>query len=144
MFGSPLFLTIVKIWFNVLKEAAAANLQADVLETNTSSKAYIQNKNPHKTVVLGPAGNYNVVDADNNYVIEIDNGANDVTIDFSTITITNNYFVGFVQKGTGLVTFNNADVIPQYLISELYGQGHVAGLEIIANTKYLAGTLNAS
>lgn len=127
----------------ILVAAAAANLQADVLETNTSSKAYIQNKNPHKTVVLGVAGNYNVLDADNNYVIEIDNGANDVTIDFSTITITNNYFVGFVQKGTGLVTFNNADVIPQDLTNEIYGQGHVAGMEIIAATKYLAGTLNA-
>mgnify|MGYP005990021551 CR=1 FL=1 len=119
-------------------------VQSDVLETNSSSKAFIQNKNPNKTVVLGAAGNYNVLDADNNYVIEIDNSANDVTIDFSTITATDNYFVGFVQKGTGLVTFNNADIVPQDFLNELYGQGHVAAIEVINSTKYLAGTLKAS
>ncbi len=128
----------------ILVAAAAANLQADVLEVNPASKAFILNKNPSKTVVLGVAGNYNVLDSDSNYVIEIDNGANDVTIDFAAITATSEFFVGFVQKGTGLVTFNNADIVPQDLLNQLYGQGHVASIEVIASTKYLAGTLKAS
>lgn len=116
-------------------------VKSDYLESTPSSDAFIQNKNPSKTVVLGVAGNYNVLDSDNNYIIEIDNGINDVTIDFLNITETNNYFVGFVQKGTGTVTFLNSDVIPQDLTNVLYGQGHIAAVEIISSTKYLHGTL---
>lgn len=121
-----------------------AQIQADVLETNTSSKAYIQNKNPNKSVVLGVAGNYNVVDADNNYVIEIDNGANDVTINLAGITITDNYFVGFVQKGTGTVTFTNYDLSPDGLGDIIFGQAHVASCQVINSTKYIHGNLKAA
>lgn len=125
----------------LLTEIAAAQVQADYLETTPSSKAFIQNKNPEKTVVLGVAGSYNVVDADNNYIIEIDNGANDVTIAFASITATSNFFVGFVQKGTGLVTFTGADIIPQDNTNEMYGQGKNAAISIINSTKYLQGQL---
>ena len=129
---------------NISTILADAQVQSDYLESNSSDPAFIVNKNPSKTVVLGVAGNYDVVDADNNYIIEIDNGANDVTINFATITATTEFFVGFVQKGTGLVTFNGADIVPQDLLNQLYGQGHVASVEIIAATKYLGGTLKAS
>lgn len=128
----------------ILTAAATANLQADVLETNGSSKAFINNKNATKSVILGVAGNYNVANGDNNYSIEIDNGANDVTIDFVNITDTDNFFVGFVQKGTGLVTFNNADIIPQDTTNVLYGQGHVASIQVVNSTKYLNGNLKTS
>lgn len=123
---------------------ADSQVQSDYLESNSTDPAFIVNRNPSKTVVLGVGGNYDVLDTDNNYIIEIDNGANDVTINFATITVTTEFFVGFVQKGTGLVTFNGADIIPQDLLNELYGQGHVASVEIIAATKYLGGTLKAS
>lgn len=128
----------------LLAEVAAAQVKSDYLEANSSSAAFIENKNPSKTVVLGVAGNYNVLDTDNNYIIEIDNGANDVTISFASITAITAFFVGFIQKGTGLVTFNGADVIPLDFLNQLYGQGHVAAIEVIASTKYLAGTLKAS
>jgi len=142
--ASTVVIDVSTLVSEILADAAAAQVQADVLETNTSSKAYIQNKNANKTVVLGVAGNYNVVDADNNYVIEIDNGINDVTIDLLNVTATNNFFVGFVQKGTGLVTFNNAGSIPLDLTNVLYGQGHVAALSVVNSTKYLHGGLKAS
>lgn len=128
----------------LISDILALQVKSDYLETTPSSSAYIENKNPSKTVVLGASGNYNVIDSDNNYIIEIDNGVNDVTIDFTNITETDNYFVGFVQKGTGAVTFLNSDIIPQDLTNVLYGQGHVAAIEIINSTKYLHGTLIAS
>lgn len=125
----------------ILADAAAAQVQSDYLETSAGSKAFIVNKNPEKSVTLGVAGSYSVVDGDNNYIIEIDNGANDVTIDFTSITLTSNYFVGFVQKGTGLVTFTGADIIPLDSTNELYGQGKNAAISIINSTKYLQGQL---
>jgi hypothetical protein len=119
----------------------APQAQVDVLETNISDPSFIQNKNPTKTVTLGVAGNYNVVDADNNYVVEIDNGANNVTITFTSVTATDNFFVGFVQKGTGTVTFSGYTILPLDLTAVLYGQGHIAAMEVINSTKYLHGTL---
>lgn len=120
---------------------APAQVQANVLETTTSNAGYIQNKNPSKTVTLGASGNYNVTNADNNYVIEVDNGANNVTISFSSVTATSDFFVGFVQKGTGTVTFSGYTILPSGFTPVLYGQGHPAALEVINSTKYLHGTL---
>lgn len=116
-------------------------LQADVLQTSTSSGAYIQNKNPTKTVTLGASATYTVVLGDNNYVIEIDNGANNVTIDLAGSLGTNNFFVGFVQKGTGDVIFTGQTIVPTGTGNKLQGQGHVAAIEIINGTKYLHGNL---
>lgn len=125
----------------ILADAAAAQINADYLESNPASKAYIENKNPTKTVVLGAAGNYNLADTDNNYIIEVDNGINDVTITVTGVTATDNFFAGFVQKGTGTVTFIGADIVPLDLTNVLYGQGHNAALSVINSTKYLAGQL---
>lgn len=125
----------------ILNSAASAQVQANVLETNNTSKAFIQNKNATKTVTLGSGGTYNVTNADNTYTIEIDNGANNVTINFATVTLTDNYFVGFVIKGTGTVTFTGYDIKPSGYEAESLGQGHPAALEIINSTKYLHGTL---
>lgn len=121
--------------------SSAAQVQSDYLESDTNSKAYILNRNPSKTVVLGVAGNYPIVLADNNYIIEVDNGANDVTIDFSGIVLTTAFFVGIIQKGTGTVTINGVDIIPEQLTSVVFGQGHICAVEIINSTKYLIGTL---
>jgi len=121
--------------------AVPAQVKSNYLESNPTSDAYIQNRNPSKTVTLGIAGNYNVVDADNNYIIEINNGVNDVTITVSGVTATTEFFVGFIQKGTGTVTFVGYDIIPELLTDVIFGQGHMSALEIIASTKYILGTL---
>jgi hypothetical protein len=118
-------------------------VKSDYLELTPSSDAFIQNKNPSKTVVLGAGGNYNLVDSDNNYIIEIDNGVNDVTITTSGVTATTEFFVGFVQKGTGEITFVGYDVNPIGLGAKIIGQGHVCSLEVINSTQYLFGNLKA-
>lgn len=123
----------------LLSEIAAAQVQPNYLEDNPSSKAHILNRNPVKTVT----SNYTITDLDNNFIIEVDNGANDITINLSGPTSTNNFFVGFVQKGTGQVQFTGYDIRPDGLGDILFGQGHVAGVEIINSTTYLHGTLRA-
>lgn len=118
--------------------------QSNVLTTDPTSGSFINNKNPSKSITLGSGATYSVTIADNNYVIEIDNGANNVTIDLSNSFPPNNFFVGFVQKGTGSVLFTGHDIFPEGTGSYLYGQGHIAALDIVNNTKYLHGTLKAS
>lgn len=111
--------------------------QSDVLERNVSSPAYIKNQNPVKTV----NGSYNLTNNDNSYVIEIDNGATDVVINASSVTAINNFFVGFIQKGTGKVTFNGIHTKPSGKLQELKGQGYQCAIEIINNNRYLFGGL---
>lgn len=123
---------------------ADAQIQSDYTENNTSSPAHILNRNPTKTETIGAGGTYAIVATDNNFVIEIDNGANDVTIDITALGLTDNFFVGFIQNGTGLVTFTGQDILPVGLTNTLIGQGHVAAFEIINSTKYLFGNLNPS
>lgn len=118
--------------------------QSDFLENNPAEGSFIANKNPNKTETLGVAGTYSVVAADNNYVIEIDNGANDVTIDVSGALGTDNFFVGFVQKGTGEVQFSGYDTKPEFFTDIMLGQGHIAALEIINSTKYIFGTFKTA
>ena len=122
---------------------ADAQIQSNVLEEDNTSAAYIQNKNAEKTVTLGPSATYTVVTTDNNKVIEIDNGTNDVTISLIGIVVTSDFFVGFIQKGTGTVTFTGYDILPIDLTNVLYGQGHIASMTIINSTKYLSGTLKS-
>lgn len=114
-----------------------AQVQSDYLEDNASSRAHILNRNPSKSIT----SNYTVLNTDNNYIIEVDNGATDITINLASISATNNFFVGFVQKGTGEVAFVGADIVPDTLTNVIFGQGHIASVEIINNTKYLHGTL---
>ena len=111
--------------------------QSNYLENNSAELSFIQNRNPTKTV----SGSYSVTDSDNNYIIALDNGTSNITVDLSAVTATGNFFVGFMQKGTGLVTFSGYDIKPSTLSDTLLGQGHVASLEIIDSTKYLHGNL---
>ena len=141
--NSEVSISLTGLINEVLTAAAGNQVKSDYLETTTTSKAYIENKNPSKTVTLGVAGTYTVVETDNNYIIEIDNGTNDVTIDVSSLVSTNNFFVGFVQKGTGEVTFSGYTIKPESLSDVLYGQGHICSVEVINSTKYLHGTLKA-
>jgi len=121
--------------------AAAAQIQSDYLENNTASKAYIINRNPSKTVLLGVSGSYSISDGDNNYIIEIDNGTNNVTVSASAVTLGTSFFVGLIQKGTGTVTIAGVDIVPEQLTNVIFGQGHTCAIEAINNTKYLIGTL---
>lgn len=123
----------------LLAEIADTQVQSDYLENDITSKAHILNRNPSKSVT----GNYSVVDTDNNYIIEIDNGVNDVTINLGPITASTEFFVGFVQKGTGIVTFSGYDIKPLSLSDIIFGQGHAAAVEVINSTKYLHGNLLA-
>ena len=134
---------ITNLVSEILTATSNAQVQSDYLETSSSSKAYIENKNPTKTITLGVSGSYNVSNTDNNYIIGIDNGTNDISINLTGITNTNNFFVGFVQKGTGEVTFSGYTIKPESLSDVLYGQGHICSVEIINSTKYLHGTLKA-
>ena len=138
--GSNIDLDVSTLVNEILNQAADNQIQSDYLESNTASKAYILNRNPSKTVT----GNYTVVTTDNNYIIEVDNGASDVTINVGGSLGTNNFFVGFIQKGSGNVTITGATSIPLDLTNVIYGQGHVCALEIINGTKYLIGQLQFS
>lgn len=129
---------------NLVNEILQAQVQSDVLETDVNSKAFIKNKNPEKTITLGQSQAYIVSNSDNNYVIEIDNGLNDVIINLIDITETSNFFVGFIQKGAGKVSFINYDEVPFGFIPEIFGKGHIAAVQVIANTKYINGTLKSS
>jgi hypothetical protein len=70
----------------------------------------VKPNNPQK-ILLSPggftSGNYNLVDSDNDYVIFVDANGADVTINVTTATM-DNFSCGFVQEGTGTVTFVGA------------------------------------
>ncbi len=144
--ASTVDIDVATLVSEILASAAAAvppQVKSDYLEANSSSDAFIQNKNPSKTETLGAAATYTVVTADNNKIIEVDNGVNNVTIAVGALSETTEFFVGFIQKGTGTVTFTGHDIFPTGLGAIIFGQGHVAALEIIASTKYIHGTLKA-
>lgn len=139
--ASTVNLDLTTLVNEILTAASNNQVQSDYLESSSTSKAYIANRNPSKTVALGVGGTYTVVSGDNNYIIEIDNGVNDVTIDVAALTETSEFFVAFIQKGTGEVIFTGQDIVPDTLTNVLYGQGHTCAMEIINNTKYLIGGL---
>jgi len=65
------------------------------------TKEYLEYKsNLQKTITAS----YLITSADNNYTIIIDNGADPINITIPSGLLTN-IFVGFIQKGTGDVTF---------------------------------------
>lgn len=114
-----------------------AQVQSNYTEEDPLETSHILNRNPTKTITAS----YSILPTDNNFIIEVDNGGNNITINFSLVTATNNFFVGFIQKGTGDITFTGADIIPVDFTNVLYGQGHTAAMEVIASTKYLLGNL---
>lgn len=117
-------------------------VKSDYIELDPNSDAFIQNKNPQKTVTLtGTTLDYTLLTADNNYTIEINNGANNVTITIPITIPTANYFVGLIQKGTGTVTINGFDIKPSGFQNVMFGAGHIAAVEVVNSTKYLHGNL---
>lgn len=111
-------------------------VQSDYTMEDTASPAYIKNRNASKTVFA----NYEVKAADNTYVIVVDSSSA-VTITVPS-TLPDKFTVGFIQKGTGLVTIANADIVPSGMANTLKGKGHQAFVEKIEGTKFLFGNLN--
>jgi hypothetical protein len=111
-------------------------VQSDYTQEDAQSPAYIKNRNASKTVFA----NYDVKASDNTYVIVVDS-ANPITISLPT-GLPDKFTVGFIQKGTGLVTIANADIVPSGMTNTLKGKGHQAFVEKIEGTKFLFGNLN--
>lgn len=109
-------------------------VQSDVLVTDNTSKAFIQNQNPTKVIT----SSINLSASDNNKVIIADTTQLNQAI---TITVptpgsvgfppTSNYFVGIIQKGTQTVTISGATSIPTGFQNKIEGNGHNAAIEII-------------
>lgn len=121
--------------------------QANILENDSTNPAFIKNKN-HVDIV---STNYSIKASDNNKVILLDTNPNGTPLNIvvnlkdSTLPLNqqppeNNYFVGFLQKGSGEVSFING-VPPTNYNPILLGQGHNAAVEIINGQVYLFGAL---
>lgn len=104
-----------------------------LLTSDAEGRATWQNPNLQKEITA----TYVLTDADNDYVIFINNGATAITISIGAITIPN-FSVGFIQEGTGDVTFTGA-TNPVGLKSK--GQGYQTFIERKLNTStyYLLG-----
>ena len=111
-------------------------VQSDYTMEDTASPAYIKNRNASKTVFA----NYTVTPADNTYVIVVDS-ATAITVTVPN-TLPDKFTVGFIQKGVGLVSIANADIVPTGMTNTLKGKGHQAFVEKIEGTKFLFGNLN--
>lgn len=111
-------------------------IQADFTQENATSTSYIRNRNPNKTVYA----NYIIQPSDNNYVIVIDSNA-PVVITVPS-SLPDKHATGFIQKGTGLVTIANVDILPQGTTNTIRGRGHQAFIEKIEGTTFLLGNLN--
>jgi len=119
-----------------------SQVKSNVTETSTSSPAFIQNKNPNRV----ESEDYELTPGDDNYVIVLNATDNDITVTVPTTGIpTDNYFVGFIQKGTNTVTINGSDIQPSGYTEVIEGEGHSAAIEIIeidnVKTVFLSGSL---
>lgn len=113
--------------------------QSDLLETNEQSPKFIKNSLPTGQAI----GDITLDSSHNHKTIEIDNGSQNVQINLNDITETDNYFVGFIQKGTGDVTITtDGNVkVPNGRQATIKGSGHNAAIDIINGTKYILGSL---
>lgn len=114
--------------------------------TGTTGDPYvIETVNLQKTITYPTdftANNYNLTSNDNNYVIIVNNGATNVTITVPS-GLVSKMQVGFIQKGTGDVTFiassttiNNKEGHSK--IEKQYAQVYLEQ-ELATNTYYLLG-----
>ena len=117
--------------------------QSDVLESDVNSPAFINNQNPVKVVAATTSGalTYELIEADNNKVILLDCTNNNIIVNIPSTLPDNNYFVGFLQKGTNTVNFTGYDIKPSGFEDEIQGEGHNAAVERIASNSYLLGAL---
>lgn len=86
--------------------------------------------------------NYTLVNADNNHTIFINNGSTPITITLNTSITTPNFGVGFIQEGTGDVTFVGTGVSltnPIGLKSKGQGESTYIERKLNTSTYYLLG-----
>jgi hypothetical protein len=92
--------------------------EANFTARSLITKQYLESQTNKQKIITYPADftgtNYTVLTADNNYSILIDNGATDVTITVPTGLMIK-IQIGFIQKGTGLVTFVESGTTLKYL-----------------------------
>ena len=98
--------------------------------------------NPQKTITTS----YTLTDIDNNYTIFVNNGATPITITINSSITLPNFCVGFIQEGTGDVTFVGTGVSltnPVGLKSK--GQGYATFIERKLNTSnyFLLGNVKS-
>ena len=98
--------------------------------------------NPQKTITTS----YTLTDIDNNYTVFVNNGATPITITIDSSITLPNFCVGFIQEGTGDVTFVGTGVSltnPVGLKSK--GQGYQTFIERKLNTSnyFLLGNTRA-
>lgn len=115
--------------------------QSDLLETNVNQSSYIKNSIPTKA----EDSDFTVDSTYKHFVVAVENGNQPVEIDISNINVTDNFFVGFIQKGSANVSFTTTDVVvPQGRQAVIEGTGHNAAVQIINGTTYLLGSLKQS
>jgi hypothetical protein len=90
--------------------------------------------------------NYTITNTDNEYTIFINNSATNITVTINTTITIPNFCVGFIQEGTGDVTFTGTSVTltnPTGLKSK--GQGYQTFIErkLSTSTFYLLGNTKA-
>ena len=117
-------------------------VKSNVLERDSGSLAFIQNQNPNKVI----SENYTLISDDNGRTIVADATNQSITITVPNTNLpTNNYFVGFIQKGIQAVTINGFDIKPEGFQKVIEGQGHNAAVEIVeiqgTRTVFLLGSL---
>ena len=98
--------------------------------------------NPQKTITTS----YTLTDIDNNYTVFVNNGTTPITITIDSSITLPNFCVGFIQEGTGDVTFVGTGVSltnPVGLKSK--GQGYQTFIErkLDTSTFYLLGNTRA-
>ena len=98
--------------------------------------------NPQKTITTS----YTLTGIDNNYTIFVNNGATPITITINSSITIPNFCVGFIQEGTGDVTFVGTGVSltnPVGLKSK--GQGYQTFIErkLDTSTYFLLGNTRA-
>ena len=90
--------------------------------------------------------NYNITNSDYNYVIFINNGTVDVSITLDASINIPNFSVGFIQEGTGDVTFVGTGVsLTNPIGLKSKGQGYATFIErkLATSTYYLLGNTRA-
>lgn len=113
--------------------------QSDVTQTDSNDKSFIKNQNPTKVII----DDYVLKPEDNNYVIIADATNKNINIAVpntgtASFPPTDNYFVGFLQKGNNSVNVTGVNTTPIGYINEIKGEGHNAAVEIVD----ISGTSN--
>lgn len=120
--------------------------QSDVTQTDLNDKSFIKNQNPTKVII----DDYVLKPEDNNYVIIADTTNKNINIavpNTGTVSFppTDNYFVGFLQKGNNSVNITGVNTTPIGYINEIKGEGHNAAVEIVdisgTSNVFLVGSL---